>query len=412
MPRMIPVAPVPIPMLKALSAPFLRFSANAGKMFPTLNYSLKQAEFNLNDKEYVAIIYFLVIAYTLLVGIITTVLLSKMTENFLLFGAVTGLFVGMMVFIQLIMYPQLLMRKRVKAVEKNLVFALRAILVQIKSGVSLFDSMNMVARGEYGEISEEFQKAIDEINTGTPEQEALEEMGERNPSPYLRKALWQIVNGMNAGADISDVLGETVRSMIREQNLAINKYGSQLRVLSLMYMMIGVIMPALGVTLLIILFTFPMVGEAIQKMPALTTASDFLQAILPAETYAEGDYIGGLGGKQQFSGETLRLKVDELEGKKGVFSLVDPGGKVLQIESVYGAGSNLREYYTTSTGTTLFGESLKIKYIGKNIFGQEVVEVTRLEPTHLVFWALLAMVAVMEFMYIGIIKSRRPSIIG
>lgn len=412
MAKMIPVAPIPIPLLKALSAPFLRFSSNAGKMFPTLSYSLKQAELGLNEKEYVAIIYFLVIAYSLILGITTTLLLSRMTEDFLVLGAGTGLFVGAMVFVQLIMYPQLLLRKRVRTVEKNLVFALRAILVQIKSGVSLFDSMTMVARGDYGAISTEFQKAIDEINTGTPEQEALEALGERNPSPYLRKAIWQIVNGMNAGADISDVLGETVRSMIREQNLAITKYGSQLRVLSLMYMMIGVIMPALGVTLLIILFTFPMVGDAIQNMPVLNTASDFIQGILPAETYAEGDYISGLGGKQHYSGEVLSLRVEELEGKRGVFALVDSKENILKIESVYGAGSNLRDYYTTSTGTTLFGESLKIKFIGKNIFGQDVVEVTRLEPTHLVFWALLAMVAVMQFMYIGIIKSRRPSIIG
>jgi len=237
-------------------------------------------------------------------------------------------------------------------------------------------------------------------------------MSDRNPSRYLRKALWQIVNGMNAGADTSNVLQETVKSMIREQKLAITSYGSQLRILSLMYMMIGVIMPALGVTLLIILFTFPMVGEAVAEMPILKDGAAILQNTLPGETYVKGDYITGIGGVQEYSGKSLAIRVESIDGKKAVFALLDEENKVIRTESVYGGGSDLQSYFITEGGRGMFAEKLKIKSIGPNLFGQGQVELTRLEPTHLVFWALLAMVAVMEFMYIGIIKARRPSIIG
>ncbi len=417
MAKIIPFAPVPLPILRTMTAPLMRFTTNFDKVFPNLKKSLDQAELGFDEKEYGALMLFLVGFYGIFVGGLATLVLSRMTEDFLVMGVGISIFMAVMIFVQMIMYPTLIVRTRVKNIEKNLVFAMRAILVQLKSGVSLFDSMTMVSRGQYGVVGEEFQKAIDAINTGTPEQIALEEMSEKNPSPYLRKSIWQIVNGMNAGGDISDILGETVRSMIREQKLAITKYGSQLRVLSLMYMMIGVIMPALGVTLLIILFTFPMVGDAISSMPLLNDVGGTLQGVLPGEVYYEGDYIAGLGGKARYSGTELFVRVDKIDGKRGVFSLVaerEPGseGKIVDTQSVYGAESNLREYFVTSEGTTLFGESLLIKNIGLNFFGQQQVEVTRLEPTHLIFWGLLAMVSVMQFMYIGIIKSRRPNIIG
>lgn len=412
MAKMIPVLPMPPVMVKAVAAPFKRFTGSIEKMFPHLEDQLKQAELGYDQKEYLAIVLFAVVFYTVFAGGLLTIALSKITPNYLPLGIGIGLFMGLMAFMQVAMFPPMQARKRVKEVERNLVFALRAILVQLKSGVSLFDSMTMVAKGNYGGISGEFKKAVDLINTGTPENEALEEMSEMNPSPYLRKSLWQIVNGMNAGADISDVLGETVRSMIREQKIAINRYGSQLRVLSLMYMMIGVIMPALLVTLLVIVFTFPMIGEAIEGMPLLKDTTSILKNVLPGESYLEGKSITGLEGRKLYGSQSLSIKIDQIEGKEAVFTLLDEKGGVIKTETVYGGGSNLRDSFSTADGTKFFGDSLEIKSIGPNIFGQEEVQVTRLEPTQLVFWGVLAMVSIMEFMYIGIIKSRRPSIIG
>ncbi len=413
MAKIIPIAPIPLPILNAISKPFQRFSANIGKMFPNLKFQLRQAEIGLNEKEYGAIMIFLIIFYTIFFGGLLSLVLGKMMpENGITLGIGLGLFMGAMVLVQVIMYPTLIVRNKVNNVEKNLVFALRAILVQLKSGISLFESMTMVARGDYGLISEEFQKAVDEINTGTPEQEALERMSKNNPSPFLRKSLWQIVNGMNAGADISDILAETVSSMLREQKIAINKYGAQLRVLSLMYMMIGVIMPALGVTLLIILFTFPMVGDAIARQPQLNDITAILQDVIPGETYMQGNYITNLGGKQDYSGEELKIKVEKIEGKSALLILMSKDGKTIEGKTVYDIELNLRDEFKSSNDITLFGESLKVKSIGKNLFGEDQIEITRIEPTHLIFWGLLGLVAVMEFMYIGIIKSRRPSIIG
>ncbi len=403
---------MPVPVLKSMSSPFLRFSTNTEKMFPKLKYQLEQANLGIDVREYGAIMIFLVLFYTVFIGGLATLLLSRMTEHFWSLGITIGLVMGLLMLFQIIMYPQILTRKKTRSVEKNLVFALRAILVQLKSGVSLFDSMSMVSQGSYGTVSEEFKKTIDEMNTGTPQQDALQMMSERNPSPYLRKAIWQMVNGMNAGADISSILNETVSSMIREQKIAINKYGSQLRVLSLMYMMMGVIIPALGVTLLIVLFTFPMVGEALERQPALNDVGAIMKTYVPSEVYTQGQEIWDITGRQELKGQDLTIRIDQIEGKRAIFTLLDEEGTVVRSESVYGEGSNLRDYFLKDDKSQYFGESLYIKFIGQNFFGQSEVHLTRFEPTHLIFWGFLALTGLMQFMYIGFIKSRRPSIIG
>ena len=258
-------------VLKRMSAPFMRYGAGFSKMLPGLKMKLDAVGIDADEREYAAIMLFLVVFYFGFFTTMFTILFMKMPPpDFLppslkneigaaILGMLTGVVVGFMMFIQVMLYPTMLVRKKVRELERHLVFALRAILIQLKSGVSLFDSMNAIAKGNYGAVSSEFRRAIDKMNTGTVVEEALEEMADRNPSPYFRKAMWQIVNGMKAGADISSILAETVATMLREQKIAISRYGSQLKILSLMYMMIGVIMPALGLTFLIVLGSFPQI---------------------------------------------------------------------------------------------------------------------------------------------------------
>jgi flagellar protein FlaJ len=157
------------------------------------------------------------------------------------------------------MYPESISKKKIREIESNLVFALRTLLVEIKSGVSLFAALDMVATGNFGALSREFKHAVNKMNAGYQQEEALQEIATNNPSPFLRKILWQIVNGMKAGGDIADILSESMATTERDQKLAVTKYGNDLKLFSLIYLMIGVIMPALAMTFMIVLGSFPKV---------------------------------------------------------------------------------------------------------------------------------------------------------
>ncbi|MDD5163024.1 MAG: type II secretion system F family protein [Candidatus ainarchaeum sp.] len=247
----------PVPMLRRFSQPLVPLAMKIKGIFPNLELQLQQARMEFQIREYLAMMLFLAGFYFIWLGALFTIVLTKVTPNFLLLGFTIAAIMALAVFIQFSMYPTMQIRKRQRELEKNLLFALRTLLIEIKSGVSLFDAMQMIAKSNYGELSKEFAKAVDEINTGTPYDEVFQKLATNNPSEYFRKALWQLVNGMKAGGDISSIIKETVKSAARDQRIAINMYSSQLRILSLAYMMIGVIAPALGLTFLIILGSFP-----------------------------------------------------------------------------------------------------------------------------------------------------------
>jgi len=267
--EVIPFMPLPYPAIKPFGAPFKGFGSKILSSFPKLEEELAQAKMSIPAEDYASLMVFGIIFYFLFFAILSAILIGKFVTNgstivgvfiphSILVGLAIGLTFSLMIFVQLMAYPKIKIKKRIRAIEASLVYALRNMLVQLRSGVSLFDSLCMIAYSKrYGKLGEEIKETVDEINSGVSEEEALKSLGEKNPSIYLRKVIWQIVNGMHAGSDITDVLAESVSTITREQQIDIERYGNSLKLLSLMYLMIGVIIPALGLTFLIVIGSFP-----------------------------------------------------------------------------------------------------------------------------------------------------------
>jgi flagellar protein FlaJ len=267
--EIIPFLPLPIPVMQNLAAPFRGLGGKIMQLTPKLRVDLYQARIDISHDDYAAIMVLCFVFYFLFFWVISFFVLAKLNASFvLLFGIkipaafflcfVVGIVFGFLVFAQLVAFPKIKIKQRVREIDSQLVFALRNMLVQIKSGVSLFSSLCMIAYSKrYGKLGDDIKVTVDRINSGYSEEEALKELGEQNPSQYLRKVIWQIVNGMRAGSDVSDILSESVSTITREQQIEIEKYGNNLKILSLMYLMIGVIIPALGLTFLIVVGSFP-----------------------------------------------------------------------------------------------------------------------------------------------------------
>ncbi len=256
--EMIPFNILPVPLIKNLSKRFWGLGIKLSKFFPYLKLELAQAELLYDEKEYSSIIVTMTVIYGLLGFVIATLFSIRFfPEIFLLTGLIGGIILGVFVMLQVAFYPKIKGKQKIREIERNLIFALRTMTVEIKSGVSLFDALNIIAEGDYGALSGEFKKAVKEIETGTLEEVALEKIARHNPSLFFRRSIWQIINGMKAGADVSTVMEELVQTMIREEKLQITRYGNSMKLLSLMYMMLGVIIPALGITFLIVLSSFP-----------------------------------------------------------------------------------------------------------------------------------------------------------
>jgi len=257
----IPFNPFPLEFTLGFARKFLSAGNRVTLMFPFLEKELRQAEINIDKEAYGAAMLLLSIFYFALGFFIVFAFASRLAPASALPAAlVLGFAFAFLIFIQLAFYPKIMLKKKVRDVERNLIFGIRTLLVEIKSGVTLFDSIGIVAEGDNGQVSTEFKRAIEKIETGTFQEDALEEMAEMNPSLFFRRAIWQLVNGLKAGSDISTVMTALVETLTKEKENQVRRYGNSLKLLSLLYMMLGAIIPALGLTFLIILSTFPQIS--------------------------------------------------------------------------------------------------------------------------------------------------------
>lgn len=248
---------VPLPMEKALKkARKLRPLAQGMlKSFPSLKLDLVQAEMEIDPLDYMSLTLFTSLFYFFLLGGLMTFIGFVIKGGFDPIGLVIGTVFLVMSFNYLSFYPKVQAKKRINDLEGNLLYALRHLLIQVRSGVPLFESMVNITSG-YGQISVEFKKIVKEINAGVPEMTALDEAAKRNPSLYFRRSLWQIVNAIRGGADVGKTIQTITDNFAREQINRIKRYGQELNPWTMLYMIVAVIAPTLGITFIIIMTSF------------------------------------------------------------------------------------------------------------------------------------------------------------
>lgn len=256
--KRIPFVPFPLQLTRRIVKPFYGLGSRLAKMFPGLSVRLEQAEIDIQPREYLAIAFFSLWFWATMTYCMFLLLFLLVTppENFIYIMTGVPLVIGFLSFTYIVLYPQLIISRKTRDLEKNLLFALRHLLIQVKSGVPLFDSLVSVSNGDYGLITEEFKSCTKKISTGVSETAALEELIFKNPSLHFRRIIWQITNAIRTGADLGDTLENIVQNLSDEQKVAIRRYGSQLNPLAMMYMLTAVIMPSLGITFLILLSSF------------------------------------------------------------------------------------------------------------------------------------------------------------
>ncbi|MGV8142706.1 MAG: type II secretion system F family protein [Candidatus Pacearchaeota archaeon] len=227
-----------------------------------LTYYLENSDAGIDREHYlnlciINLLTTLIVTYMLST---TALVIARVNLAYILSLGVALLF-GIFVFATQLVYPKVYFMRKQRNLERNLMPGLEDMLVQLSSGVPLFNIMVNISTSDYGELSVEFRKAVHKINAGIPQIEVLEELGETNSSVYFRRALWQISNGMKSGNDISLIIKDSLRSLNEEQIVQIQNYGNKLNPLIMFYMLVTIILPALAVTFLTIISSMIGLGK-------------------------------------------------------------------------------------------------------------------------------------------------------
>ncbi len=233
-----------------------------GSFFGNIQEDLYRANIIMPAKKYIALSIGYSAIFAGVLGVVGAILLSTFMGGL---GAVIGIFIAVPVFfIGLIIRkssPKSKVKARSDAFGRELPFALRHMATQLISGSGLLETMRSVAESGYGVLSEEFKRAILEVERGATIEESLERMNLRINSEALKKVSRQIISTLRTGGNLANTLKVMAEERSMEMRMKLKDFIQILNTFTLMYMFVVVVAPVLITTLVIAM------GIAIGELP-------------------------------------------------------------------------------------------------------------------------------------------------
>ncbi|MEM5831346.1 MAG: type II secretion system F family protein [Candidatus Aenigmatarchaeota archaeon] len=285
----IPFLPMkPETILKISKKSFIFILADKISKILPLEIALKQADISYDEREWLSLaIYSSIHWFLILFSILFFIGIISKTNIFSI-SLILSLVFSSFVFIYFILFPSFLVSRKVRDVEKNLPHVLRHLLIELRGGVSLYNALLSISSQDYGILSKEFKEAVKKISSGYSEIQVLEELALKIPSQKFRKVMWQIINSLRSGVEISDVLKDIVNNIVNEQRAEIREYASSLNPIALSFMMFCIIFPTMGLIVILLLTSF--IGIKIPK--------EFLYIILALIAFVQFNFIGIIKSKR------------------------------------------------------------------------------------------------------------------
>ncbi len=210
---------------------------------------------------------------------VTTVLPGQIAIRYPLSFAI-GFLLFFMMFMLYLFYPGIIRKKIASRESKDLLFALREIVMSVESGVPLFDAMKNVSLANYGYVSYDFARVVRKIESGIFERDAVLDLAIQSQNEYLRRAAWQMVNALETGSKVGHALSSIILVLEKQINREIKNYSSTLNFIMLIYILVAAAIPSLGVTFLVLLSSFGGAGVDSLTVFGILGVSFFTQGIM------------------------------------------------------------------------------------------------------------------------------------
>jgi flagellar protein FlaJ len=218
---------------------------------PNLGLKLKQSGLNLKPEQFIQRTFLSAFYLTTGLLIIAAGFLAK-APTFLKVIIVIAPVLFILTFAYFLRLPDVRARRIMADINSEIVDAGRFMIVELQSGLSLYDAMRGVSHN-FERIGKQFHAIVVRIDTGTNLDDALNDIINLTPSSDLRRLLWQVLNSLKTGSDVVRGLKETVEQISHEHLIEVRKYGRKLNPLTMFYMLLAVIVPSLGITMLVVM---------------------------------------------------------------------------------------------------------------------------------------------------------------
>jgi pilus assembly protein TadC len=185
-------------------------------------------------------------------------------------------YMGMNMFLN---FPKHKTKKNAKGVEKDILFAARDMIIALRSGMPLFNTLVSISSG-YGDASREFQKVVERVQLGMPLEEAIDQTIAESKSDSFKRIMLQASVSIKSGGDVVSAIQSVIDQLSEERVIELRRYGQRLNAIAMFYMLFGVILPSMGIAVVTILTTFiALFTVTPQLLEAGLIAIGFLQIV-------------------------------------------------------------------------------------------------------------------------------------
>jgi len=181
-------------------------------------------------------------------------------------------FLGLFLFIPIIYsfwfsFVDVQIRKYARELESDLLFVSEYFLVSLESGLPLGNAIERISRlNRPGGIF--FKRVYTEFQTGKDLESALKEASTYSPSESMRVLLKRLYDSLTIGVNLNVVLENFIKESSDKKIVEIKGFSKKLNPIIMMYLLLGIVMPSLGVTFFILAATL------------IKVTPDFLRLIL------------------------------------------------------------------------------------------------------------------------------------
>ena len=189
---------------------------------------------------------------------IVIILFSILTIITALISYFISLELGLAIFISLLLisfavfyYPKIKKQNEYSSFSKELPFALRQLATELKSGKSLFDSLDSIVKSDYGVLSLEFSRVLEEIKYGESTETAFLNLEKRVDSKALSRVIYEILTSLRIGANLSPSLSIIAEDVNFDMRMKLKEYSEKLNAFIMIYTFLAILAPVIILTMLL-----------------------------------------------------------------------------------------------------------------------------------------------------------------
>ena len=179
-------------------------------------------------------------------------LIVALISYFISFELGLAIFISiLLIAIAVFYYPKIKKQNDYDSFSKELPYALRQLATELRSGRSLFDSLDSVASSDYGILSLEFSRVLEEIKYGESTEKAFLNLEKRVDSKALSRVIYEILTSLRIGANLSNSLSIIADDVNFDIRMKLKEYSEKLNAFVMIYTFLVILAPVILLTMLL-----------------------------------------------------------------------------------------------------------------------------------------------------------------